>query len=73
MFSPEEYLSLHVHSESRQRKAAKGSVRIKVSNERLQLVFSHAGTRHYLSLGVPDNKLNRKVAEAKAKLIESDR
>ncbi len=25
-----------------------------------------------LSLGLPDNKLNRKVAEAKAKLIEAD-
>jgi len=38
----------------------------------LQLVFSYAGKRHYLSLGLTDNKLNRKAAEAKAKLIESD-
>jgi len=38
----------------------------------LQLVFSYAGKRHYLSLGLTDNKLNRKAAEAKANLIESD-
>jgi hypothetical protein len=53
-------------------KASKGSVQIKVSNGRLQLVFSYSGKRHYLSLGFPDNKINRKVAEAKAKIIESD-
>lgn len=38
----------------------------------MQLVFSHIGKRHYLSLGLPDNKVNRKAAEAKLKLIESD-
>jgi integrase len=58
--------------ESRQHKASKGSVQIKVSNGRLQLAFTHAGKRHYLSLGLSDNKLNRKAAEAKAKIIESD-
>lgn len=58
--------------EGRQHKATKGSLQIKVSNGRLQLAFTHAGKRHYLSLGLSDNKLNRKAAEAKAKLIESD-
>ena len=53
-------------------KASKGTVRIKTSNDRLQLVFSHGGKRHYLSLGLPDTKLNRRAAEAKAKLIEAD-
>ena len=53
-------------------KASKGTVRIKTSNDRLQLVFSHGGKRHYLSLGLPDTKLNQRAAEAKAKLIESD-
>ena len=57
---------------SSKNKAPKGSVRIKVSNGRLQLVFSYGGKRHYLLLGLPDNKLNRKVAEAKAKLIKAD-
>lgn len=53
-------------------KNSKGSVSILVSNNRLQLRFHFNGKRHYLSLGLPDNKLNRKAAEAKAKLIESD-
>lgn len=53
-------------------KARKGTVQIKVSNDRLQLVFSYSGKRHYISLGIPDSKANRKAAEAKAKLIESD-
>lgn len=61
-----------MYSKSTHHKASKGSVQIKISNQRLQLVFSHAGKRHYLSLGLPDNKVNRKAAEAKAKLIESD-
>jgi integrase len=61
-----------MYSQSTQHKASKGSVQIKSSNNRLQLVFSYAGKRHYLSLGLPDNKLSRKAAEAKAKLIESD-
>jgi integrase len=61
-----------MYSKQTQGKASKGSVQIKNSNSRLQLVFSHAGKRHYLSLGLPDNKVNRKAAEAKAKLIESD-
>ena len=54
------------------KKAAKGSVKIKVSNGWLQLVFSYGGKRHYLSLGFRDTEVNRKVAEAKAKLIEVD-
>ena len=57
---------------SNRQKSQKGTVRIKTSNERLQLVFTFSGHRHYLSLGLPDTALNRKVAAAKAKLIESD-
>jgi len=53
-------------------KASKGSVQIKVSNGRLKLVFSHLGQRHYLSLGLSENTVNRRAAEAKAKLIEAD-
>ena len=52
--------------------APRGSVRIKVSNGSLQLVFSYGGKRRYLSLRLPDSAANRKIAEAKAKLIESD-
>jgi integrase len=53
-------------------KASKGTVQIRNSNNRLQLRFSYEGKRHCLSLGLPDTKDNRKAAQAKAKLIESD-
>ncbi|MDX2231091.1 MAG: DUF3596 domain-containing protein [Leptolyngbyaceae cyanobacterium bins.349] len=59
-------------SKSSQRKASKGSVQIKTSNDRLQLVFSYGGKRHYLSLGFPDTPQNRKRAEMKAREIELD-
>ncbi len=58
-------------SQSTQRHA-KGAVAILVSNNRLQLRFNYGGKRHYISLGLADTVLNRKIAEAKAKLIESD-
>ncbi len=61
-----------MYSQNTQHKASKGSVQIKRSNGRLQLVFSYAGERHYLSLGLPENKETLKVAELRAKLIESD-
>lgn len=61
-----------MHSSTSQQKASKGSVQIKSSNFRLQLVFSFGGKRHYLSLGLPDHKTNRKVAEARARQIELD-
>jgi len=61
-----------MHSKDTQRIAGKGSTQIKVSNGCLQLVFSHAGKRHYLSTGLGDSKLNRKATEAKAKLMETD-
>jgi integrase len=53
-------------------KATKGSVQIKNSNGRLQLVFSHDGRRHYLSTGLADIPVNRKVAAFKANIIEED-
>jgi integrase len=53
-------------------RSTKGSAQIKSSNNRLQIVFSYAGKRHYLSLGLPDTPTNRKAAIAKAKLIEAD-
>ena len=61
-----------MYSQDTQRKSSKGSVQVKNSNGRLQLVFSYAGKRHYLSLGLPENKETLKAAEAKAKLIEFD-
>jgi integrase len=61
-----------MHSKSKERKASKGSVQIKNSNGRLQLVFSFGGKRHYLSLGFADTLANRKLAEMKAREIELD-
>jgi integrase len=51
-------------------KVSKGSVKIKVSNGRLQLVFSWGGKRRYLSLELSDSKTHRKLAEMKARAIE---
>ncbi len=59
-------------SQKSRRKASKGTVQIKTSNDRLQLVFSFGGKRHYLSTGFPDTKANRKLAEVKARQIELD-
>ena len=48
------------------------SVSVLVSRGWLQLRFSYGGTSHYLSVSLRDTPANRKIAEAKAKLIESD-
>jgi integrase len=53
-------------------KAFKGSVQVLNSNGRLQLRFRFAGKRHYLSLGLPDTRANRKLADLKAREIEVD-
>ncbi len=53
-------------------KAEKGTVAIKVSNNRLQLVYRYRGQRKYLSLGLPDNRNNRKYAQSVASTIELD-
>ena len=59
-------------SQKSNKKASKGTVQIKTSNQRLQLVFSFGGKRHYLSTGFTDTQANRKLAEMKAKQIELD-
>lgn len=53
-------------------RASKGEVKVIVSNDRLQLRFSYAGDRYYLSIGLRDNATNSKVAESKARQIELD-
>lgn len=47
-------------------------VRLKVSNGRIQLVYTHEGRRNYLSLGLSDTPVNRRLAELKAAEIEQD-
>jgi integrase len=53
-------------------KAKKGTIQIKSSNNRLQLVFSHGGKRRYVSLGLPETNRNLGLARMKANEIESD-
>lgn len=53
-------------------RASKGSVQVIVSNGWLQLRFRFGGKRHYLSVGLPDDEMNRKLAESKAQKIELD-
>lgn len=53
-------------------KAPKGQVVVIESNGRLQLRFRVNGKRHYLSTGYPDTPTYRKLAESRAKLVQSD-
>jgi integrase len=53
-------------------KAPAGEPKVKVSNGRLQIVFTHQKKRNYLSLGVSDSKANRYYAETVRQWIEKD-
>ncbi len=53
-------------------KTPAGQPKIKVSNGRLQIVFTYQHQRKYLSLGTPDSKRNRQDAETVRLWIESD-
>ncbi|HZG39848.1 MAG TPA: DUF3596 domain-containing protein [Nodosilinea sp.] len=54
-------------AQSKSRKAKKGTVQVKNSNDRLQLVFSWQRQRYYFSTGLPNSPINRKLAEQKAR------
>jgi integrase len=56
----------------RQAKAKRGTVAIENFQGMLRLRWSYAGQRRCLTLGLPDSKVNRFPAEAKARLIEGD-
>lgn len=58
--------------ESRSGKARKGSVVVCVFKGWLRLRWSYGGQRYTLSLGLPDNKSSRTIAELKARMIERD-
>ena len=60
-------------SQPRQRrKASKGTVQVKNSNGRLQLVFTYNGKRRYLSLGFDDAPDTRQLAQMRANQIRLD-
>ena len=56
----------------RQKKKAKGTVKIESDKGWLRLRFTHAGKRRAFALGLPDTIINRKFAEQKARQIELD-
>ncbi len=56
----------------RQKKKAKGTVKIESDKGWLRLRFTHAGKRRAFALGLPDSNINRKFAEQKAGQIELD-
>lgn len=53
-------------------KSSAGTVVIESVDGRLRLRWQAAGKRYAKRLGLPDTPINRKAAEAKAKVIESD-
>jgi integrase len=53
-------------------RSKRGAVGVENLEGMLRLRWSHAGKRYCLTLGVPDTKVNRLVAESKAKIIEGD-
>jgi len=53
-------------------KAFKGTVSVENFRNRLRLRFRYKGKQHTLSIGLPDTKENRKLAESKARQIELD-
>ena len=59
-------------SQRRRRKASKGTVQVKNSNGRLQLVFTFEGKRRYLSLGFQDAPETRELAQMRANQIRLD-
>jgi integrase len=56
----------------RRRKSSKGTVQVKNSNGRLQLVFTYGGKRRYLSLGFDDTPQTRELANMRANQIRLD-
>ena len=56
----------------RQKRKAKGTIKIESDKGWLRLRFTHAGKRRAFALGLPDSNINRKFAEQKAKQIELD-
>lgn len=56
----------------RQKRKAKGTVKVESDKGWLRLRFTHAGKRRAFALGMPDTIINRKFAEQKARQIELD-
>ncbi|MDX2216871.1 MAG: DUF3596 domain-containing protein [Oculatellaceae cyanobacterium bins.114] len=61
-----------MYSKPSKRKAKVGTVQIKNLRDRLSLVFSYGGKRHFLSLGMANTPLNRMKAQQTAFQIQRD-
>ena len=64
-----------MYSQSNLGKSFKGSVSVEVFQGRLRLRLPRqlfGGKQKYVTLGLSDTDVNRRMAKAKAKLIESD-
>jgi integrase len=60
-----------MHTQTR-KKAFKGTVSVEEFQGRLRLRWRFESKRYTLSIGLPDSKVNRKVAQQKATAIELD-
>lgn len=58
--------------ENGRKRTLKGSVAVRCKNDWLSLRWTWGGQRYEISLGLFDSRVNRTVAERKAKLIEQD-
>lgn len=65
-------LDLSQSVSQQKKKAPKGTVSVQVFKNRLRLCWSYCGKRYFLYIGLPDSKVNRVVAEQKARQIEGD-
>lgn len=52
--------------------AQRGTVVVEALRGMLRLRWTYQRQRYFLSTGTPDTKLNRLIADAKAKIIEGD-
>lgn len=59
-------------AESKQQRALKGTVAVQCDDGWLRLRWSWGRKRYTMAIGLPDSKINRIVAERRAKLIEQD-
>jgi integrase len=60
------------YQSEKRKKAHAGTVKVEVFKERLRLRWSFGGHRYCISLGYPNSKVNRTVAEGLARRIEGD-
>ena len=54
------------------RRSKNGSVQFRSDHDRLRLVFSHGGKRHFIALGMADTPLNRLKAQEIAFQVQKD-